>query len=401
MNKSIYEISESFRKRTASPVTLMKSCLDVIERRNPEINAFITVLAETALQEAHQAEKEIATGKWRGPLHGVPVGVKDFYDTAGVRTTAGFEQFKNRMPRTDAVVVQKLKEAGAIIVGKTNMDCLGMATTGLESDFGSVRNPRNPLYITGGSSSGSAAAVASGMCYATIDTDAIGSCRLPAACCGVVGFKGSYGLIDQTGILVGEQPPDDFIKWMGHAGVTTRWAMDTALILDVLLEKKSRKYFDVLTTRQEIRVGIATVEHMDNVVQRVFGKAVSGLELLNHFEIKKSSLPQVDLQRGLLSLQADRASVAEKYFKDVDVILLPTLSTSVPETKKAQGNPQALSAENTLFANYYGLPAISVPCGVDEAGLPIAMQIVGRPGDEDSVIYFADRFQKANLHTCQ
>jgi hypothetical protein len=155
-------------------------------------------------------------------LHGIPIGIKDFYDTAGIKTTAGFEPFKQRVPATDAVVVKKLKEAGAIIIGKTNMHKLGMGTTGLESYFGPVHNPWNAEYIPGGSSSGSAAAVASGMCYATVDTDAIGSCRLPAACCGVTGFKGTYGLINPKGILEGEEDPCPTIRWLSHPGITAR-----------------------------------------------------------------------------------------------------------------------------------------------------------------------------------
>src|SRR5262249_8310528 len=193
-----------------------------------------TVAAETARAEARAAESEVMTGRWRGPLHGVPVAVKDFYDTAGIKTTAAFERFANRVPTRDADVVKRLRDAGAIVIGKTNMDTLGMATTGLTSFYGPVKNPWNTDYIAGGSSSGSAAAVASGMCYATVDTDAIGSCRLPAACCGVVGFKGTYGLISSQGILAGEAPPDELIVWFGHPGVTTRRVADTLLVVDAL-----------------------------------------------------------------------------------------------------------------------------------------------------------------------
>src|SRR5262249_9737599 len=163
---------------------------------------------------------------WKGPLHGVPIDIKDFYDTDGVRTTATFERFKDRVPKKNAVSVARLKATSAIIIGKTNMHTLGMSTTKLESAFGPVKNLRNADYIPGGSSSGSAAAVATGMCYATLDTDAIGSCRLPAACCDVVNYKGSYGLIDMTGILDGEQPPDDTIRWLSHAAITTRSVRD-------------------------------------------------------------------------------------------------------------------------------------------------------------------------------
>jgi len=188
----IQELSEHVRAHRISPVEIVKACLERIEELNPTLNAFITVLKEPALEAAQVAEVEIKAGNWRGPLHGIPVGIRDFHDTAGIRTTAAFEHLKNRVPQRDANSVAKLKNAGAIVIGKTNMHQLGMGTTGMDSYFGPVRNPWNPAYIPGGSSSGSAVAVASQMCHATLDTDAIGSCRLPAACCGVVGFKGHH-----------------------------------------------------------------------------------------------------------------------------------------------------------------------------------------------------------------
>src|SRR5262245_50615807 len=182
---TVEELSERVRTRSTSPVEIVDVCLERIHSLQPRLNAFISLFEDAAKAEAQHAATEIKAGAWKGPLHGVPVGIKDFYDTAGERTTAAFEHFKNRIPKNDAVSVAKLKAAGAIIIGKTNMHTLGMGTTGLESHFGRVHNPWNDDYIPGGSSSGSAAAVAAGLCYATVDTDAIGSCRLPAACCGV------------------------------------------------------------------------------------------------------------------------------------------------------------------------------------------------------------------------
>jgi Asp-tRNA(Asn)/Glu-tRNA(Gln) amidotransferase A subunit family amidase len=198
--RSLCDVSDAIRQRKVSPVDVVSSCLERIERLQPRLNAFITVAADAALSAAETAAKDIEQGHWKGPLHGIPIGLKDFYDTAGLRTTAAFERFKNRVPANDAAAVDKLKRAGAIVIGKTNMHTLGMGTTGLESAFGPVSNPWNSSYIPGGSSSGSSAAVASGLCYATLDTDAIGSCRLPAACCGVVGYKGSYGSVDREAI---------------------------------------------------------------------------------------------------------------------------------------------------------------------------------------------------------
>ena len=224
-------LSKLIQAQKISPVEVVHACLKQIKELDPKLNAFITVLADQALEQAKDAEAEIKAGNWRGSLHGIPVGIKDFYDTAGIKTTAAFEHFKDRVPTKDAVGVAKLKEAGAIIIGKMNMHQLGMGTTGLDSYFGPVHNPWNAKYIPGGSSAGSAVAVASGMCYATFDTDAIGSCRLPAACCGIVGFKGTYGLISAQGILEGEEPPDEMIIWLNHPGITTRSVEDTTLVL--------------------------------------------------------------------------------------------------------------------------------------------------------------------------
>src|SRR5262245_61813668 len=236
--QNLRDVSEAIRQRLASPVEVVTTCLDRIERLQPRLNAFITVTADAALRAAKAAETDIVRGRWKGLLHGVPVGIKDFYDTAGLRTTAAFERFSDRIPQRDAAAVEKLTRAGAIVIGKTNMHKLGMGTTGLDSFFGPTINPWNADYIPGGSSSGSAAAVATGLCYATLDTDAIGSCRLPAACCGVVGFKGSYGAIDLKGILEGEPPPEDTIRWLSHAGITTRSVQDAALVFEVLAEQQ-------------------------------------------------------------------------------------------------------------------------------------------------------------------
>ena len=220
---SIEELQHRIRTRDVSPTHIVERCLERIQTLNPRLNAFATVLADQALDQARQAHEEIQRGGWRGPLHGVPVGIKDFYDTAGVATTAAFERFKNRVPRADAVSVARLKDAGAVILGKMNMHTLGMGTTGLESCFGPVRNPWNDDFIPGGSSSGSAAAVAAGLCYATLDTDAIGSCRLPAACCGVIGFKGTYGLLSTKGILEGEQADESILWYRIPASRPDRW----------------------------------------------------------------------------------------------------------------------------------------------------------------------------------
>ena len=391
----IATLSGEIRTQNVSPVEVVNACLRRIEQINPKLNAFITVLGESAREQARVAESEIRAGRWRGPLHGIPVGIKDFYDTAEVKTTAAFEHFKERVPRKDAVGVAKLKEAGAIIIGKMNMHRLGEGTTGMESYFGPVHNPWNAQYIPGGSSSGSAAAVASGMCYATLDTDAIGSCRLPAACCGVVGFKGTYGLINTKGILDGEPDPGEMLRWFVHPGITTRSVQDTALVLDVLAEGGARpamKYFDGLTKVKTVRVGVADNFKGDREVSLAFEKAV---KIIRSFDwpMKSIAAPLRNPGDDLSHIEADRKSVAGDTFKDIDILLLPTTTTCVPTVGDVGTNALALSPENTAFANYYGLPAMSVPCGFDESGLPLGLQIVGKPWDEATVLYAAYRYE--------
>jgi aspartyl-tRNA(Asn)/glutamyl-tRNA(Gln) amidotransferase subunit A len=390
---SIGELSNRIRTKELSPVELINGCLARIDELNPRLNAFITVLGEQARDQAKQAEAEIKAGEWRGPLHGVPVAIKDFYDTAGIKTTAAFEKFKDRVPKNDAIAVAKLRKAGAIVVGKTNMHQLGMGTTGLESYFGPVQNPWNAEYIPGGSSSGSAAAVATGLCCATVDTDAIGSCRLPAACCGVVGFKGTYGLISLRGVLEGEKT-EEAILWLSHPGITTRRADDTAIVLSVLAEKTYEFHGDVVQERR-VRIGVANNFKADTEVSGAFGTAVETLRTLGH-EIVEASAPfDMPPFGDLRTIEKDRKTIADRAFKGIDVLLLPTTATTVLRVKAAAANPQALSPANTVFANYFGLPAISTPCGFDGRGLPIGLQIVGKPGDDAAVLRLARQYETA------
>jgi aspartyl-tRNA(Asn)/glutamyl-tRNA(Gln) amidotransferase subunit A len=392
---TIGEVSELIRTKKVSPVEIMEATLERIEELNPTLNAFITILAKEARAEAKVAEREINNDNWRGPLHGIPVGIKDFYDTNAVRTTAAFEQFINRVPDKDAVAVNKIKAAGGIIIGKMNMHTLGMGTTGLESYFGPVLNPWNSEYIPGGSSSGSAAAVASGMCFATLDTDAVGSCRLPAACCGVVGFKGTYGLISSEGILAGEKT-DKTILLLSHPGITTRSIQDTGILLDILSEqsKQSHKtsFLEEISEDRSLRIGIASNFDADTEVKSAFKDAMKTISEFG-YPTSNVAVPFVDINKGVDNIEADRKAIAKQLFKDIDILMLPTTTTTVPGIKDANKNPQALSPQNTAFANYYALPGASIPCGLDNHGLPLGLQIISRPWNEKDVLYLAHKFE--------
>jgi aspartyl-tRNA(Asn)/glutamyl-tRNA(Gln) amidotransferase subunit A len=395
--QSLGEVSDAIRQRQVSPVDVVTACLDRIERLQPRLNAFITVAADEALHAANAAGKEIEQGRWKGPLHGIPVGIKDFYDTAGLKTTAGFERFKDRIPKKDAAAVEKLERAGAIVIGKTNMHTLGTGTTGLDSCFGPVTNPWNANYIPGGSSSGSAAAVASGLCYATLDTDAIGSCRLPAACCGVVGYKGSYGAIDLNGILEGEQPPDDTIRWLSHAGITTRRVRDAALVFEVLAahaDDSRLRSREALSSDRPLRIGVADNCRMDKEISKALETALVTIRSLGH-PVSQASAPLTDFSKGIATIQSDRQAISRLAFTDVDVLVLPTTAAATPTIEAAQQNPLALSPALTMFANYYGLPAVSVPCSLDSRGLPVGLQIVAKRGDDDAVLQLASQYEAA------
>ena len=397
---SIGELSRLIKEKKVSPTEIVKECLKRIERINPTLNAFITVTAEQALQQAEEAEAEIKNGNWKGNLHGIPVAVKDVFDTAGIKTTAAFEHFKDRVPEKDAEVVIKLKEAGAIIIGKTNMHQLAMGTTSVVSYFGSVHNPWQTDYIAGGSSGGSAAALAAGLCYATVDTDAIGSCRLPASCCGVVGFKPTNGLVSPKGILEGEQADESIVK-LASPAFMCRTAEDAAILLNILGDSSELKNDDeaAFKSTKNPRLGIVKNFTASDELHAVFSKAVEVFRA-SGFETNELEVPFEKASFDLKNIEADRQTISEILFKDADILILPTTAETTPtieeaakrEKSKAK-NEVAFSPNNTFFCNYFGLPAISVPCGFDKNGLPLGLQIVGQQWGEGKVLAVASSFQ--------
>ena len=227
MLTSIVETTELLRKRELSPVELTKNCLAQIEKLNPTLNAFITVTAESALTQARTAEAEILRGHWRGPLHGIPLALKDLIDTAGIRTTAASALFKDRVPTDDAEVVRRLKEAGAVLLGKQNLHEFAYGGSSMISYYGEVHNPWDPARIAGGSSGGSAASVAAGLGYGAIGTDTAGSVREPAALCGIVGLKPTYGRVSVHGAI-------PLSLSLDHIGPIARTVSDAAVMLQVI-----------------------------------------------------------------------------------------------------------------------------------------------------------------------
>ena len=224
---TITEAAEMIERRELSPVELTESHLTRIERVDPQLNCFITLTAQLALDEARRAEEIIGQGTYLGPLHGIPLAVKDLYETAGVRTTAGSTFFADYVPEGDCIAVQKLKTAGAINLGKLNMHEIALGVTNNNPHYGACRNPWQLARAPGGSSGGSGAALAAGLCMGSLGTDTGGSIRIPASLCGVVGFKPTYGRVSTRGVIP--------LSWnLDHAGPMARGVRDAALLLQAI-----------------------------------------------------------------------------------------------------------------------------------------------------------------------
>jgi aspartyl-tRNA(Asn)/glutamyl-tRNA(Gln) amidotransferase subunit A len=300
---TIAEISPRIKKRQVSPVELTKICLDRIERFNPKLNAYLTVTGEKALADARKAEREIKRGVYRGPLHGIPFSIKDNITTQGVRTTAGSKILSEWVPDFDATVVHRLKKAGAVILGKTNMDEWALGGSTINAHYGPAHNPWDQSRIAGGSSGGSAAAVAAGMCMASIGTDSAQSTRNPAAICGVVGLKATYGRVSRFGGVAGT---GGFST--DHFGIIAKTVEDSALVLQSVAGHDSRdplsaeepvpRYTGLLRERVKgLKAGIIK-DYFDSImvgeVKTAFWDAIKTVESLG-VKIKEISIPHIEL----------------------------------------------------------------------------------------------------------
>jgi aspartyl-tRNA(Asn)/glutamyl-tRNA(Gln) amidotransferase subunit A len=437
---NILETSELLRSRRVSPVELTKDCLARIEKLNPALNVFITVTAESALAEARNAEEEIQRGEWRGPLHGIPIALKDLIDVAGQPTTAASNLFRNRVAAEDADVVKHLKTAGAVFLGKQNLHEFAYGGSSMISAYGPVRNPWNLQHIAGGSSGGSAASVAAGLCYAAIGTDTAGSVREPAALCGVVGFKPTYGLVNMRGIFPLSQSYD-------YAGPIIRTVPDAALVLQAIVGDHGPKEDFVAALQRPLsarpRLGVHRTfffEEIDPEVSMAIEEALKALSSLGElrdvefeevpvdrtlqsaesyavhaeFAARTPELYQPEtLQRIMNGANADPKEIAarrggleqhRKYiasiFRDIDFLLSPTVPIPAPRVSKLQENPKELRPteilllRNTRPFNVWGLPAISIPCGFTKSGLPVGLQIAGPPNGDAAVMQLAHAYEQ-------
>jgi aspartyl-tRNA(Asn)/glutamyl-tRNA(Gln) amidotransferase subunit A len=445
---TLLEASGLIRSGMLSPLELTQSYLAAIERLEPQVNAYITITEEVALEQARALAAELDAGRWRGPLHGIPIALKDNIDTAGILTTAAGAVLANRVPDEDAEVYTRLRDAGAVLLGKLNMHEYAYGGTSSITHFSPVHNPWNLDHIPGGSSGGSAAAVAARMCAASLGTDTLASIRLPAAYCGVVGLKATHGLASIRGIVPVSESLD-------HVGPLTRTVGDTAVLLDAIAGFDPRDPVSIRAPRvpyasvlfqgtSELRIGLPREPYFGVLQPDVAAAMDEALVVLRGLtaDIRDVTLPAPPEFAVLLAeayayhepflrdpaerelydpvtlerlLAAGEFSTVEYYaarrelalsrhaidsvFDDVDLLVTPT-APGLPELIRDAQNPaQASGAEpsvrNTYPFNLYGIPTISVPCGFSRSGLPIGLQISGPRLGELAVLTLAHAYEQA------
>ena len=456
---TIHAAAALLRRKTISPVELTKAVLARMEALNPRLNAFITITAERAMNDARAAEREILRGKWRGTLHGIPVTLKDNINTDGVRTTAGSRILQDFVPNADADVAAKLKAAGAVLLGKTNLHEFAYGVTTENPHFGATHNPWNLECIPGGSSGGSAAAVATGLGFASVGTDTGGSIRIPSALCGVVGLKPNFGRVSCRGIV-------PLAVTLDHAGPIAHCVEDAAIMLDAICDSDAPRaaFHRALKTSQKrssrkerLRIGWPReyfFERVDEEVKEAIGAAAKCLQKLGA-RIEEVSLPHleeasepstqialaealeyherqgyfparaadygVDVRKRLelgsavravdyLCAQQSRERLRADFraaFERVDAILAAAVPIPAPRigADSVMINGESHSVRGALVranrpANFTGFPAISVPCGFTRAGLPIGLAIHGPEWGEANLLRIALLYeQTTEWHT--
>jgi len=468
---SIREVSELIKRKEVSPVELTQSILDRIEGVDSKIHAYITILREEALRVSKEAEKQISSGTYLGALHGVPISVKDIFIMKGTRTTCGSKILENFVSSYDAMVVEKLKHSGAIIVGKNNMDEFAMGSSTENSYFGPTRNPWDLERVPGGSSGGSAAATSASICFASVGTDTGGSIRQPAALCGIVGLKPTYGRVSRFGMVA-------FASSLDQGGPLTKTVEDAALMLNVIAGGDARDSTSVHIPVPDyamqldgeikgIRVGVPKEYFIKGIDVEVEGAVKNAIRLIEDLgcPVEEISLPHTEYAVSTYYLIApseassnlarydgvrygfrvpDSNSLREMYhrtraegfgaevkrrimigtyalsagyydayylkaqrvrtlikrdfeeaFKKVDIIITPTSPEVAFKIGEKTDDPlkMYLSDIFTIPCNLAGLPGISIPCGFTSGGLPIGLQFLGRPFDEETILRVAHAYE--------
>ena len=451
---SIAELSDRIRTKDISPVEVVRATLDRIDRLEPQLNAYNTVFADQAVAEARQAEADIGRGAYRGPLHGIPIGIKDIYECGP--TTCGSESLADYVADQDCTSVAKLKQAGAIVVGKTATYefAYGFPTT--QSYFKPTRNPWSLAHDAGGSSSGTAASTAAGLAYAGMGSCTGGSIRWPAQACGIVGLKATYGRVSRAGVYP--------LSWsLDHTGPLARTVTDAALMLqgcagyDPLDPASAKVPVPDFTAKlgQDVtgmRIGLLRSLYEDNCDPKLLGPYNAAVQKFADLGAQVVDLPSISLTQmqaiewpglfadcatihvnnvrhagdkynphaklfvayGLLVSGAQylmgaqaRAQVRDDLIgaleTEVDVLMLPTSGFQINTIQDSSPGPSIVARSFSVYTpifNFTGLPALQVPCGFDTDGLPVGFQIAGLPFDEATICQVGHAYEQAtNWHT--
>jgi aspartyl-tRNA(Asn)/glutamyl-tRNA(Gln) amidotransferase subunit A len=446
---TIHEAARLLKQKEISPIELTQAHLERIQLLDQRLNSYLTLTPELALQQARQAEMEIQHGNYKGALHGIPLALKDLYETKGIRTTAGSTFFADYIPDADAAVVQRLKEAGAVILGKLNMHEIALGVTNENPHYGDCCNPWDLTRISGGSSGGNAAALAAGLCMGALGSDTGGSIRIPSALCGVVGLKPTYGRVSLRGVIP--------LSWnLDHAGPMGRCVRDVAILLQAIagydpedawsVDMPVEEYLsDLKSNLHHWHIALAVddyytdAEIVDGEVLQAVRKAAQDFEKLG-VRVEQVPFPNARdaaMANGLMTpadaaafhhqrlsenaqgfgqdvlkrLQSGAAYTSTEYslarrmqtilrckfnefFNEYDLLLTPTTPITAPIRGSADAAERArLLTRFTAPFNLTGLPALSVPCGWSSEKLPIGLQIVGKPWAESKVLLAGELYE--------
>ncbi len=439
---AIHELAEGIRTRDISPVEITEHALHRIERLNPKLNVFVTQTSELAIEQAKQSERDIMHGRYKGPLHGIPIVHKDLYYTKGIRTTAGSKILNSFVPDYDSTVAAKLHEAGTVLLGKVQTHEFAAGLTTTSPHFGPCLNPWNTELVTGGSSGGSASALAAGLTYLGTGSDTGGSIRIPAALCGVVGMKPTYGRVSRYGIIP--------MAWsLDHPGPLTRCVMDASLCLDVMsgFDPKDESTVDLPAPGikmypnglRDVRIGLPTSYYYEDLMPEVEAAMKAAINKFRELgaEIIEVSLPLIKHVRSAtmtimmtemysnhekwleteleqygpdvrMFLESSRDIPASIYLQSqrarqlivndflnalsgIDILLTPATPITAP---RADDDASVFRLNSfTVPTNLTGLPSLSMPCGFSPSGLPINMQLIGRPFEEATVLGIGNTYE--------